>query len=80
MSTKYQSPLDVIIEVYTRKWNSNRNSVSASLYSEVIELARNLKAQELHIVNVAYTEGFKEAMDEAKKTLQSMVSTPSNEL
>jgi hypothetical protein len=54
--------------------------VSASLYSEVIELARNLKAQELHIVNVAYTEGFKEAMDEAKKTLQSMVSTPTNEL
>ena len=80
MNTKHQSPIEVMIEVYTRKYQNNKTSLSASLFLEVIELARNLRSQELQIVNVAYTEGYKDAMEEAKKTLKGIANLPEDEL
>ena len=80
MNTKYQSPIEVMIEVYTRKYQNNKTSLSASLFLEVIELARNLRSQELQIVNVAYTEGYKDAMEEAKKPLKGIANLPEDEL
>lgn len=66
-----KTPLQVLIEVYLKKLKSNKNSVAASVFTEAIELANNLRPMETELVNAAYTEGFKDALNEAKKELEN---------
>jgi hypothetical protein len=65
-----KTPLDVLIDVYSKKLKSNKNSLAASVFIEAIELANNLRPMETELVNAAYTEGFKDALNEAKKELE----------
>ena len=64
-----KTPLDVLIDVYSKKLKRNKNSLAASVFIEAIELANNLRPMETELVNAAYTEGFKDALNEAKKEL-----------
>lgn len=74
-----KTPLQVLIEVYLKKLKSNRNSVAASVFTEAIELANNLRPMETELVNAAYTEGFKDALNEAKKELENETNKSQDE-